>query len=249
MNKKSMDEGVAAYFDAVDCVRRVDMSEKFDVVRAYLAHGGDVDVRDEEGQTALFLAALNGSGKMVALLLEYGAQVNVRNDWGATPLLLAAMGGNLPAIRLLVEAGGHVNVMSDEGGDTPLQAAHIEAYLLYDEVNEQAVACVKYLEQHGAKRRIVLDCEDMPELSPLNYRFLKAVVQEDVEAVCETLAEGADVNVRGRRNVSALEQAAGYDNVKLIHALLAFVPEPECVQAAIETAECYECSRALSALV
>ncbi len=165
---------VQAFFDAVAWVNNPDMVEKPDVVREYLANGGDVNVRRENGETALFSAAMDGSSEMVQLLLG---------------------------------AGGHVNVLSYDSSESPLQSAYTEAYLLYEEVNREAVACMEYLEAHGGKWNLVLDCEDMPELSPLNYRFLRAVVQEDTEAVYAALAEGANVNVRGRNGVSALVQA------------------------------------------
>lgn len=249
MKKTENDRMTEAFFDAVDCVRRSDFSERFDVVHAYLAAGGDVNARNADDATALFDAAMNGSAEMVELLLKSGAQVNVRNCWGATPLMYAAMGVNLPAIRLLVQAGAYVNVLSADSPETPMDCAYTEAYLLhFNEVNEEAVACMEYLLQHGARRRVVLDCEDMPDLSPLNYRFLRAVVQEDVKAVYDALADGADVNVRGRYNVSAIEQAARYDNAPLIRALLAWEPDAAAVQAAVEQAECFECSRAMAEL-
>ena len=159
------------------------------------------------------------------------------------------MGGNLSAVQLLVEAGAHVNVLSYDSPETPLQSAYTEAYLLYEEVNRESVACMEYLEAHGAKWNLVLDCEDMPELSPLNYRFLRAVVQEDTETVYAALAEGANVNVRGHRGVSALEQAVAYDNVALIRALLCYEPDAESMQAAVDTAERYDRRRALDALL
>ncbi len=62
----------------VDRVRRL-ITEKPDLV---LAH-------DSEGNTALHLAADNGSTELIQLLIEYGANTAARNAGGRTPLEIA----------------------------------------------------------------------------------------------------------------------------------------------------------------
>jgi ankyrin repeat protein len=49
-----------------------------------------VSAKDEQGQTALHLAALEGQKDVIEALLSGGADVDVRakNEWGRTPLHL-----------------------------------------------------------------------------------------------------------------------------------------------------------------
>ena len=50
--------------------------------------GVDVNAADEEGNTALHRAALNGLDPVVQLLVERGASIDVTNKLGQTPLML-----------------------------------------------------------------------------------------------------------------------------------------------------------------
>ncbi|KAJ4404328.1 hypothetical protein N0V82_010523 [Gnomoniopsis sp. IMI 355080] len=58
--------------------------------------------KDDEGFTALHLAALEGGLEEVELLRSLGADILSTNDQGCTPLHLAAEGGHCEIIRLLV---------------------------------------------------------------------------------------------------------------------------------------------------
>ena len=94
-------------------------------VRACLAAGAWVNVRDDEGWTPLHLAALNSTDlTVIRILLGAGAEVHARereNAW--TPLHTAAMGSDNPAIiQDLVFAGAVVDAR-DRSGSTPLHYA------------------------------------------------------------------------------------------------------------------------------
>ncbi len=112
----------------------------------------NLDHRDEEGRTALMLAARRGQSTIVEMLLEAGASVDLtRGFYGETALRLAADKGHLEIVRALlaaradpnlgtpllltadsglrneislalIEAGAYVNVM-DRDGITPLRKA------------------------------------------------------------------------------------------------------------------------------
>ncbi|RIA99322.1 Glycerophosphoryl diester phosphodiesterase family-domain-containing protein [Glomus cerebriforme] len=109
-----------------------------------LAYGADPDIQDEEGESPLHLAARNGSGDCVRLLvgLDDNEHRNVpdniknilksnfkkanmevkENFYGWTPLFLAAMEGHTECVKVLIQAGADPNVM-DNSGWTP----HIHA--------------------------------------------------------------------------------------------------------------------------
>ena len=70
-------------------------------VRAALARGDFVDETDENGDTALIIAAALGSSEAVEALLEGGSNVSASND-GVTPLHFAAMKDQVEAANLLL---------------------------------------------------------------------------------------------------------------------------------------------------
>ena len=57
-----------------------------DFARKLLQRGAKVNARDEDGRTALHIAAVDNNAEMVELLLEWGAKVNIRDKNGHTAL-------------------------------------------------------------------------------------------------------------------------------------------------------------------
>ncbi|KAK6336186.1 hypothetical protein TWF696_001749 [Orbilia brochopaga] len=82
------------------CVARMG-SEK--AVRFLLARGADPESRDNDGQTALSCAAVNGNDKIVELLLTRDDVHPDRQDnAGRTPLMMAASRGHVKVVDLLL---------------------------------------------------------------------------------------------------------------------------------------------------
>lgn len=69
-------------------------SGKIESVRALLAHGANVNIRNAQGMTPLHLAAFEGNVEMVKLLLANGADVNAKMDDGTTPRGMAEKKGH-----------------------------------------------------------------------------------------------------------------------------------------------------------
>ncbi|HEX8772262.1 MAG TPA: ankyrin repeat domain-containing protein [Pyrinomonadaceae bacterium] len=73
------------------------------IAEALLAHGANVNARQESGVTPLHQAAHNGQAEMVRLLLAHGADVQARMDDGQTPLSMALETGDEEVVALLRE--------------------------------------------------------------------------------------------------------------------------------------------------
>lgn len=111
----------------------------------------NMDLRDGSGNTALCLAAKNGSADaydMAIALLRYGADPNVADGKGQSPLHYAAKVGNLAVVEALVRFGSKLNpeyrplgISENEPGWTPLYYARIK--------NRTRV--VNFLEKRGGK--------------------------------------------------------------------------------------------------
>ncbi|KAF2831839.1 ankyrin, partial [Ophiobolus disseminans] len=81
----------------------------------------DIDLADNEGKQALCLAAENGHGASVKLLLDTDkVDVDAKTTDGSTPLLLAALGGHEAVVKLLLDTDKvDVNAKTTDGS-TPL---------------------------------------------------------------------------------------------------------------------------------
>lgn len=178
--------------------------------------GADVNKRDKVGMTPLFDCDFS-CHKLVRAFIEAGAEVNIRNNENDTPLMYAAMNGCAESVKHLIEAGAHVNVHGDESYETPYDLARFEAANMD---NEDAPGIMEVLLASGAIKNLILDIEDYPEISPLNYDFLHAVQHQDIARVKTTIAAGADINTVDRFGTSAIEQAAVFGNKEICHLLL-----------------------------
>jgi len=91
-------------------------------VNAALGAGAYVDAADENGNTALMLAAHYSGADCVRLLVYKGANVNARSSIGWTPLMEAAETGDIAAVDLLALKGANVTATTNYG-KTMLMAA------------------------------------------------------------------------------------------------------------------------------
>lgn len=109
--------------------------------RILLAHKADVNARDSQGTTALWIAISKSDQPMVELLLDNGADANIGYEYanGWTVLHSIVRDGKKDLAELLLARGANVNA-TDKSGQTPLHLA----------VSYGAEQIVKLLLAHGA---------------------------------------------------------------------------------------------------
>jgi ankyrin repeat protein len=154
-----------------------------DIAEFLLAHGADVNAKNNDGWTPLYIAANYGQGDIAGLLLAGNADVNAKDEDGRAPLYIAVYEGHKDMAELLLTHGADVNVRKNDGL-TPL---HVAAYQGHKDVAELLLAhgadvnarskagspleaaeagkhndLVELLRQHGAREREI-EMEDILE--------------------------------------------------------------------------------------
>lgn len=107
--------------DALNAARLGDTRQLTELVQ----RGVSVNTSDEQGNTLLLLAAMEGQLATVKALLALSPDLALRNVSGDSPLMMAALKGETEIVEVLLEAGAPVNV----DGWTPLIYAAFEGHL------------------------------------------------------------------------------------------------------------------------
>jgi ankyrin repeat protein len=84
----------------------------------FVDHGLPADVRDQDGNTPLMLAAYHGHAATVAMLVEHGADVDLRNHRDQSPLAGAIFKGEDEVVSVLVAAGADLEAGSPSARQT-----------------------------------------------------------------------------------------------------------------------------------
>jgi len=104
------------------------------------AHPELIFSRDNDGKTALHVAAYAGQKDVAALLLANKSEVDAKNNEGDTPIILAAALGHKDVVELLLDNHADINAKGKDGWNAWRWAkknGHLEL--------------AAYLRQHGAK--------------------------------------------------------------------------------------------------
>ena len=83
-----------------------------------LDRGLPPNLRNEQGDSLLMLAAYHGHAPLVAALLRAGADPSLANDRGQTPMAGAAYKGFLDVVRALLDGGAPVDGHGPDGRTT-----------------------------------------------------------------------------------------------------------------------------------
>ncbi len=210
---------VVGYFSASLCGRVNNI--------AYPAEAGDIEqVRnlldkgfsvhaEIGGNTALYLATVEGHEDIVRLLLAAGAEIEAQNRRGLRPLHMAALNGYDTLVELFIDKGAEVNIKDNEDEDTPLHLA----------AKRGRTNAIKLLLANGAKsttkNRLGLtplalaqqEHEATPEiiklLQPTGDTLLHIATEKgDVELVQQLLNKpSTKVNAKNRNGDTALHRA------------------------------------------
>ena len=171
-------------------------------VRALLSGRPDVNVRSEDGSTALLWAAHWNDLQTAALLVRAGADANAANDFRMTPLSRACTNGSAGFVELLLKAGANPNTPIGTG-ETPLMTC----------ARTGSADAVRMLLVHGA---------DVNAKEPnQNQTALMWAAAERHPKVLQTLIEArADLQAHTKLGFTALHFAARVGDMEATRTLL-----------------------------
>lgn len=188
-----------------------------ETVRYLLLKGADVNLKDDQGVSALIKSATQSysDDKLATfqLLLSHGADVNAQDNEGRSALMAAADGwGELEAVKDLIAKGANLNLIDSEG-KTALQLAL--------ENNRAAIA--RLLIQKGADTNI-MSAEGLNTLYIATYK--SSFSGCDCWDIVKTLIERGDaVDMRDKDGYSPLFFAS--DKPEITRLLLAKGADPK----------------------
>lgn len=85
--------------------------------------GVDVDALNQEGLSAISLAAMNGFGECVEILARAGARLDVEDSYGFTPLMRMASWMHSQAMDVLISSGCGIDYRNGKGQTALMFAA------------------------------------------------------------------------------------------------------------------------------
>jgi ankyrin repeat protein len=122
-------EATASAPPDANALREAAVKGDLKAVRKAVESKVDVNAVDEEGHTALMLAAFDGHTDVIKFLLEHGARCDDRDAMQRTALLYAASGPNLETVKALLDAGADINAIDGGEGFSALMYAAAEGHV------------------------------------------------------------------------------------------------------------------------
>ncbi|KAL7789629.1 ankyrin repeat-containing domain protein [Trichoderma afarasin] len=171
------------------------------IVKLLLAHGADMEIRDEEGLTALQIAVKGRRPNIVHLLLSYGADINTRDEEGCTPLHKSTSLRSEGVLKILLANGADME-LRDNAGWTALQVAS-----RHDETK-----VVELLLANGAD----VEARDQEGCTALHI----ATRFNQLSAADFLLSQGADIEAKNKHGETPLIIASRYRSQETFNALI-----------------------------
>ncbi len=195
---------VAGAAAADEDVRLVNAAKDQDLqqVRTLLGRRPNVNVRAEDGSTALLWAAHWNDLQTATLLVRAGADANAANDFRMTPLSQACTNGSTEFVDLLLKAGANPNTPIGTG-ETPL------------------MTCAKSGSVEGVRMLLVRGADVNAKEPNQNQTALMWAAAQKHPKVLQTLIEAsADLQAHTKLGFTALHFAARTGDMESTRTLL-----------------------------
>ncbi|KAH3830343.1 ankyrin repeat domain-containing protein 7-like [Dreissena polymorpha] len=211
---------------------------KHKVIAELLAHGADINIRDEQQRTPVHLAVVASRLSVVETLVRKGAEINARSSSGRSPLLEAVISERLDIARALVDLGADID-LQDIKGTSVLQHSCFRRQPNLDfiqfllskkcDVNIrgisgctpmmfvsqfQSIDVAKLLIAHGAN----INQKDAKGMTPVYFCTDHKTRRPDY--LLYLIHQGADLNISVKQDRSLLDMAMTNSSLQTILTLL-----------------------------
>ncbi len=192
------------YFETTQ-LHRAAITGNLNTLKFFLSVGLDINARDENGCTPLFLAVEKNQKEIVFELLNLpDIDVNISDKKGQTPLHRAAYNGIEEIVKALI-AMQTFNYLSDNNGATPL---HFAAYAGHNQI---------------VKKLLTIPGVDINEQTKSGITALHFAAQRNQLKVLKVLLvnEKTKPNIRNNEDITPLHIAAHNGHLDAVETLLA----------------------------
>lgn len=210
----------AGDFPLVEAAKNQDQQQ----IRTLLSRRADVNVRSNDGSTALLWVAHWNDVETADLLLRAGADPNAANEFRMTPLSQACVNASASLVELLLKAGANPNTPIGTG-ETPLMTCaktgsakavrmlidHDASINAKEPVQHQTALMWAAAERHPDVMKMLIDAKaDLQAHTRNGFTALHFAAREgDQETVRLLLAAGVSVNIRTEPDGAENEKPAG----------------------------------------
>lgn len=202
-------------------------------VKALVAGGADVNLRDTSGSTPLLHAADGNSPAMVRLLLRLGADVNAKNGSNNTALLYAALKGHERAAAELLKnkadanarnmAGQDALIFAATGGKTKMVGALLASGARTDNTygeGKTALLAAASGGHSGVAQLLLAHRADVNAADDSGRTALIIACEKGEAGLAEALLQaGADVRHKSKDGDTALHKAIAAKNIRMVKML------------------------------
>lgn len=200
-----------------------------------LLRGADIDDVDDEGNTALLVAARKNQVEVVAELLRNGADFSVQNRFNMTAMTFAVRSGLAGVIELLRQRGCPLHLPN--GFSALFEAARLghadvvnlllqDPDVLVDEVNliqETPLIVATRAGHEEVARTLLLHSADIEHRAMHDVTPLMAAAEVGAAPIAELLLNrNAKVNAQDDKAMTALHYATRHSHLGVVRLLLEF---------------------------
>ena len=205
-----------------------------EVVKLLLKENTDVNIRNEDGWTALMLASHNGHMQVIEVLLKENADVNIQSEKGMTALMLASRYGHTQIVELLIKENADVNDQDKEGWTALMIASrygHTQIVELLIKENadvniqkEDGWTALMLASRYGHTQIVELLLKENADVNIQKEdgwtTLMLASRYGHTQIVELLLKENADVNDQDKEGWTALMIASRYSHTQIVELLI-----------------------------
>ena len=176
------------------------------LVTKILSTRPDLELKDNQGRTALMIATYNDDNNIAEMLISAGSNVNAQDDMLNSPFLYAGANGNSVILKLSLANGADFNITNRYGGTALIPAAerlHLEIVKTLTDIPDYPIDHINKLGWTALLEAIILSQPGETQI---------AIVQILVNA-------GSNVQIADKDGITPLQHAKNRSMKEIVKIL------------------------------